>query len=182
MKTAVCVSLLEFPLEMICTATCEAAGERVIDAKHDGKTVWKWLQVENEQSFALKRWVRLLCPTQHVTETECFEFHGLVFMKENYLYTDTCSHTHTYTHTYIHTYTHTYTRTHAHTHTHTRAHTHRHSHSYTLCIGLVVLFGLVVCLKSSAFGFQFWLFRDILDQLKSFVYPGSYIFTASFHP
>lgn len=52
------------------------------------------------------------------------------------------------------------------THTQTLSHTLQLIQSYDLCIGLVVLFGMVVFLKSFAFGFQFWLFHNILNQLK----------------
>lgn len=71
------------------------------------------------------------------------------------------THTHTSTHTPTFTYTHI---------THTHKHTLQHSHLYNLCIGLVVLFGMVVCLKRFAFGFPFWLFHNILDQLKMFLF------------
>lgn len=59
-----------------------------------------------------------------------------------------------------------YIPTHARTRTGTHRHTHQPSRSYNLCIGLVVLFGMVVFLKSLAFGFSFGFFNNILEKLK----------------
>ena len=53
-----------------------------------------------------------------------------------YLYTHTCSNTHTHKHTcsntHTHTHTHMLTHTHIHTHTNTHTQTHTHKHTHTL--------------------------------------------------